>query len=119
MVSRLAAPLVLSSLNEFEFLNATALAVFRGVLPAQAGIAMRADWESDLGSGALVLANCNLASVVREAKRLAATYTQTGGHRAFDVLHVAAALHLDAGKFLSFDSNQRALAAAEHLALHV
>jgi predicted nucleic acid-binding protein len=118
MVGRLGAPLVLSSLNEFEFINATALAEFRGVLGAQQGMAMRADFESDIGSGGMVLANCNLASVLREAKRLAATHTQTRGYRAFDILHVAAALHLGAGEFLSFDRNQRALAAAENLVLN-
>jgi predicted nucleic acid-binding protein len=31
----------------------------------------------------------------------------TGGHRAFDILHVAAAVYLGADEFLTFDSNQR------------
>jgi predicted nucleic acid-binding protein len=34
----------------------------------------------------------------------------TGGHRAFDVLHVATALHLGVRDFLSFDAGQRRLA---------
>jgi hypothetical protein len=38
-----------------------------------------------------------------------------GGHRSFDVLHVATALHLGARDFLTFDANQRKLAAAEKL----
>jgi hypothetical protein len=37
--------------------------------------------------------------------------TVTGGHRAFDILHVAAAVHLGADEFLTFDSNQRKLPA--------
>jgi predicted nucleic acid-binding protein len=39
----------------------------------------------------------------------------TGGHRSLDVLHVATALHLGAREFLTFDTNQRKLAAAEKL----
>ena len=38
-----------------------------------------------------------------------------GGHRSLDVLHVATALHLGAREFLTFDANQRKLAAAEKL----
>ena len=41
--------------------------------------------------------------------------TVTGGHRAFDILHVAAAVHLGADEFLTFDSNQRRLALATGL----
>jgi predicted nucleic acid-binding protein len=116
--NRLSAPLALSPLNEYEFLNAVRFAVFRGVLPASDGSAMQTDFEADKASGRLILVICNLAAVVAEAKRLSATHTQTGGHRAFDVLHVAAALHMGADTFLSFDANQRALAAAERLGVN-
>jgi predicted nucleic acid-binding protein len=37
------------------------------------------------------------------------------GHRGFDILHVAAALQLQAAEFLTFDANQRRLANAEGL----
>jgi len=39
--------------------------------------------------------------VLDEATRLSSTHTLTGGHRGFDVLHVAAALVLGAGEFLT------------------
>jgi len=39
----------------------------------------------------------------------------TEGHRDFDVLHVATALHLGASEFLTFDANQKRLAQAEGL----
>jgi len=52
---------------------------------------------------------------MNEAKRLSATYTLTGGHRGFDVLHVAGALKLGADQFLTFDGNQKKLAKAEGL----
>jgi predicted nucleic acid-binding protein len=41
--------------------------------------------------------------------------TIAGGHRSVDILHVATALHLGARIFLTFDTNQRKLAAAEKL----
>jgi predicted nucleic acid-binding protein len=72
-------------------------------------------FEADLANGHFDLPTCNLASVLIEAKRLSASHTLTGGHRAFDILHVAAALHLGAQEFLTFDSNQRQLAQAAGL----
>ena len=41
--------------------------------------------------------------------------TFAGGHRSFDILHVATAVDLDAREFLSFDANQNELATAEGL----
>jgi predicted nucleic acid-binding protein len=58
---------------------------------------------------------CNLAGIVDEAKRLSATHTLLQGHRGFDILHVAAALQIQAAEFLTFDANQRRLANAEEL----
>ena len=54
-------------------------------------------------------------AVLSEAKRLSGTRTLTGGHRGFDVLHVAGALKLGAARFLTFDGNQKKLAEAEGL----
>ena len=42
-------------------------------------------------------------------------HTLTGGHRSLDLLPMATALHLGAREFLTFDTNQRKLAAAEKL----
>ena len=71
--------------------------------------------QSDLDSGAVVIVPADSAAVYREAERLSASYTKTGGHRALDILHIATALVLEAEEFISFDSNQRKLAAAEGL----
>jgi hypothetical protein len=60
--------------------------------------------------GYFALPTCNLASVLIEARRLSASHTTTGGHRGFDILHVAAALHFGTSEFLTFDTNQRKLA---------
>ena len=74
-----------------------------------------ADLQTDLDTGALVVASVDWADVHRLAERLSAKHTRANGHRAFDVLHVATALHLGAREFLTFDVNQRKLAAAEKL----
>jgi predicted nucleic acid-binding protein len=114
-VKKLAQALTLSIFNEFEFQNALRLSVFRKLLsPADAG-AILADFTADVDAGAYVVANCNLTEVLTEAKRLSATYAQRGGHRAFDILHVAAAVHFAADEFWSFDDNQCSLAQAAGL----
>jgi predicted nucleic acid-binding protein len=107
--------LVLSPFHQYELTNAVRLSVFRGLRDATAGDAILAAFEADVASGYFDVPTCNLASVLIEAKRLSASHTVTGGHRAFDILHVAAALHLGANEFLTFDSNQRRLALAAGL----
>jgi predicted nucleic acid-binding protein len=72
-------------------------------------------FETDLADSVAVLVSCNFQDVLRRAESLSAQHTITGGHRSFDVLHVATALHLGAREFLTFDLNQRKLAAAEKL----
>jgi predicted nucleic acid-binding protein len=102
--------LTLSPFHQYELPNAVRLSVFRGLRNAAAGETILAAFEADLASGYFALPTCNLASVLIEARRLSASHTMTGGHRAFDILHVAAALHLGASEFLTFDTNQRKLA---------
>jgi predicted nucleic acid-binding protein len=102
--------LTLSPFHQYELPNAVRLSVFRGLRNAAAGETILAAFEADLASGYFALPTCNLASVLIEARRLSASHTMTGGHRAFDILYVAAALHLGASEFLTFDTNQRKLA---------
>ncbi len=55
------------------------------------------------------------ARVYSIAEELSAQHTVQGGHRSFDLLHVATALHVKAGRFLTFDARQAALAKAAGL----
>jgi predicted nucleic acid-binding protein len=105
----------LSIFNEFELANAVRFSVYRKVVPVEMGASMLADFEADKTAGRIVPVICNLAEVMREAVRLSASHTQTGGHRAFDILHVAMALVMGAEFFYTFDANQRALAKASGL----
>jgi predicted nucleic acid-binding protein len=111
--------LTLTSLSEYELGNALRFSEFRkGIAPGEAAL-FWAQFEADRASGRLKIQVCNLADVLDEAKRLSATYTLTGGHRGFDILHIATALIVHAQQFLTFDANQKKLAEAEGLVVPV
>lgn len=77
------------------------------------GSAMLRAIQSDLAGGVLEMVAPDWANVHRIAEELSSKYTETGGHRLADILHVATAIHLGAEQFLTFDVNQRKLAEAE------
>jgi predicted nucleic acid-binding protein len=79
------------------------------------GFAALTKLQSNVVSGFVVLAPADWNGVLQIAERLSAQYTVSLGHRAFDILHVASALHLGAREFLTFDANQKKLAKAEGL----
>jgi len=86
----------------------------RGYPQADADQAL-ADLQTDLDTGAVVLVAAEWPDVHSRAEELSKRQTAAGGHRSLDVLHVATALHLEAEEFLTFDANQRKLAAAAGL----
>lgn len=71
--------------------------------------------QANIASGSLVVVPTDMADVLAKAEHLSAQFTGTEGHRAFDVMHVATALHLGAREFLTFDDRQRKLAIAAGL----
>ena len=103
-------PITITLLNEFEFLNALRLSIFRRVITSEMAAAIVAAFEADLELGRIVLDQTNLTLLLLEAKRLSSIYTISAGYRTFEIMHVAGALHLKAEKFLSYDLNQRSLA---------
>jgi predicted nucleic acid-binding protein len=107
--------IILSPFNEYEFTQAVSFSVWRGLRTAGQADRITAAFEADIGSGNLVLVQVNMATVLIEARRLSATYTRQRGHRAFDILHVASAVHLAATEFFTFDQDQRMLATAAGL----
>jgi len=104
-------------LGHYELANALRFAAFRKVISLPDATNALAAFESDIKSGYLGIVQTDLAQVVAEAMRLSALHTCAGGHRAFDILHVATARLAKAKLFLSFDNNQRKLAAAAGLAV--
>ena len=76
------------------------------------GAKMLADLQSDIDSGLVEIIPADWAKVHSRAEQLSAQHTGKTGRRAFDILHVATALELEAKQFLSFDGGQSALAKA-------
>lgn len=119
---RMKEPLHLTAMLLGEFRQSVRFQVFRHGRDATQGYARRTGLEalsklqSNLDAGALVVVPTEWADVIHVAERISAQHTITGGHRYLDILHVATALHLGVAEFLSFDANQRKLAAAEGLA---
>lgn len=114
-------PLSVTALLAYEFRQSLRFQVWRraanpreGVAPADAQAALN-QFEMDLANGIATLTACQFQEVFRLANELSTRHTISGGHRSFDMLHVATALHLGAREFLTFDANQRRLAAAEKL----
>jgi predicted nucleic acid-binding protein len=103
-------PITVTALNRYELGNALRFAVFRKVVSQADALNSLAAFEADLSTGHLQQAACDWATVVAEATQVSERYTMAGGHRSFDILHVAAARVLKAKPFLSFDANQRKLA---------
>jgi predicted nucleic acid-binding protein len=111
----LGSALTLSPFNEFELLNAIELRVWLGFSSRGQADRVLAAWRTDLEQAVLYRPTLNLAAVLAEARRLSASFTARGGHRSFDILHIAAAVHLGTSEFLTFDQNQRKLAVATGL----
>jgi len=107
--------LLISDLADYELGNALRFAEFsKRLRPGDAAV-FQSQYEADRQAGRVGLQICNLATLVAEARRLSATYTLREGNRAFDILHVAAALVLNAKFFLTFDAKQKKLAKSEGL----
>jgi len=114
-LTALSQPLSLSPFNEFELANALRFAEWRGLLPAGSAAQRLEAFAEDQAYGLWQLSEIPLSEIVAEARRLSAAHTSTGGHRSFDILHVAHARLAGPKYFLSFDANQRRLAKAAGL----
>ena len=114
-------PLHVSSLLLFEFRQSLRFQVWLHAQNPHKGFS-QADCNAALGKlelnmdmGAVVIVPADWSDVHHIAERLSANYAAERGYRAFDLLHIATALHLDAKEFLSFDERQRKAAKAKGL----
>ena len=107
--------ILVSDLADYELGNALRFAEFSKRLRSGDAAVFQAQYEADRQSGRVRLQVCNLATLVAKARRLSATHTIREGNRAFDILHVSAALMLSAKHFLTFNAKQKKLAASEGL----
>ncbi|MFW5882783.1 MAG: PIN domain-containing protein [Verrucomicrobiota bacterium] len=99
-------------LNLFELENAFHLAAFKDFYSPDHIHRFKTCYEAALANGHLVLMPVDLHEVIQRARHLSQEYSTRGGHRSFDVLHIAAGASLGAGTFLTFDNNQIKLAQA-------
>lgn len=109
-------PLHVTDLLLFEFRQSLRFQAFRWKSDRSAGVGAREfslvldGLESDLRAGILVHVDCDLREVIKTADTLSDEHTRAEGYRAFDILHVATAVHLGARTLLSFDAKQCSLA---------
>lgn len=108
-------PLQISVFNDFELRNALRFSEFSKRIESGASARHLAWYENAIALGRLVVTQSNIAAILSEANRLSFAHTLTGGHRGFDILHVAAAKVIGATRFLTFDANQKKLATNEGL----
>ncbi len=108
---------LLSTFTELEMVNALQLRVFRKeISPAQAKSSLR-DFEQDLRQGVFQLVRLPEEAFQR-AHQISRQTTARLGTRTADLLHVAAALELNADCLYSFDRQQRKLAQVFKLKLN-
>ncbi len=115
LVMEFETPLIYTPFQRHEARNAVRLACFRREITAPECQAVLAAIEMDKRSGVLAETPVAWAEVYDVAEELSAAHTETLGTRAADILHVANAAALGATLFLSFDTRQKALAAAAGL----
>jgi hypothetical protein len=112
-----AAPVVLpiTPLARLELRNAFNRSVQRKLITLAQRDALWQDIETDIAGGFLVLTSVASDELHNKARQLSDRHTPTLGTRSLDLLHIAAALVLDAKDFFSFDDRQRKAAASEGL----
>ncbi len=117
--------LISTSLLLYEFRQSVHFQVFRHSKDATQGYplsvakAALSTLQANISAGVFRQGRVDWADVHKIAERLTFKYTVKGGHRSFDILHVASAIHLGATEFLTFDGNQKKLAEAEGLRVPV
>ena len=118
-MKRQSAPLVFTWIHQLEFRNALRLRVFRGEISPRQRDASLNLLLSDLAGGLLAHVQPPLAEVMTESERLSASHSERLGTRSLDILHVAAALVLGSGVFITFDNRQAKLAKAAGIKVKV
>lgn len=112
-------PLSVCWLHQLEFRNALRLRVFRKEMNTAQRDASLNGYLADVAAGVWLSETPPLTAVMTEAERLSSQFSETLGTRSLDILHVAAAVVLGCGVFLTFDRRQAELAKAIGLTVPV
>ena len=117
----MAEPLHVSRLLLWEFRQSVRFQAFRHSknrnvgYPLHEAEKMLSDLVDDMRDGFVTSVEIDFINILVTGERISKAHTFAGGHRSFDILHIATAIDLNAKEFLSFDANQIELAAAEGL----
>lgn len=103
-------PAFLTPLLEHELRNAIRLCAFRRQISSNQREEVLHDLEQDKAAGVFHLVPLDWPKALKHAEALSRRHTETLGVRGMDILHVASALALKAGRFVTFDERQRELA---------
>jgi predicted nucleic acid-binding protein len=114
-IRRRALPLHLTDLHRAEIAAAFRLKQFRGECSAAQASAALALVETDMRTGALRLVAIDWPDVWLVCRDLANKHAGKAGCRTLDTLHVACALALGVGEFVTTDRRQAALAVRARL----
>ena len=108
-------PLVFTWLHEIEFTNGLELKLFRKEAAAAAVTATLHALRSDVETGVLHRAQPSWPTVFATTLRISAAHSRALGTRTLDLLHVAAALTMQATEFVTEDDRQAKAATKEGL----
>lgn len=108
-------PLAFTALHELEFTNAAQLKLFRREAHPDVLRATLDSLRADIDSGVLQRLPLPWPAVFAAATRVSLTQSRALGSRTLDLLHIAAALALEASEFLTADERQGEAAAKEGL----
>ena len=108
-------PLAFTWLHEVEFTNGLQLKLFRKEATAAAVTGTLDTLRADGESGVLHRAQPSWPTLFATALRLSASHSRALGTRTLDLLHVSAALTLEASEFVTGDDRQAMAAANEGL----
>jgi predicted nucleic acid-binding protein len=111
-----AGTIAFTPLHDLEVRNALRALRGRGALIPEQQRAFETLLDEDVRTGRLAVTPLDFSAVFRRASKLSAAHTSRLLCRSLDILHVAAAVELDATKLVSGDERQLALAAAVGLA---
>jgi predicted nucleic acid-binding protein len=110
LVGVYAAPFCLTQWQALEVKNAIRLKAFRNeITTAEMGQSIAA-FEQDIATGRWHRPVYAAATVEQKAEELSASHSAVLGCRTLDIIHVAAALVIEAREFVTFDVRQAAMA---------
>ncbi len=107
--------ILLTGFHELEFTNAVYLKRFRSEITSEQANLIFSKFHEHQRDGIYYRAQIDWPETITMAIDLARNHTKNIGSRSLDVIHIAAALAVNANRFLTLDERQEAVARAAGL----